>query len=189
MNVLGILGSPRIDGNSSTLAKKFLKTAEGLGAHTEMFHLNSLKYKGCQGCYACKGAEEFCVVDDDLHPVLDAMYDANIILLASPNYYGDVSGQMKSFIDRTFSHLHVDFINNDKKSRLPEGKHMVFIITQAAKEDVSKDILDRYYKLKHYLEFEAIHFLVGSELTYTNTASMRPDLLHEASGLARSLIR
>lgn len=189
MKVLGILGSPRPNGNSSTLAKRFLKTAKGRGAATRIFYLNDLEYKGCQGCYSCKGDLRHCILEDGLQPVLNAMHEANIIVLSSPNYYGDVSGQMKKFIDRTFSHLTVDFIKSDKKSRLPSGKHAVFIVTQASGEDTSKDILDRYYKLKHYLEFEAMHFLLGSELTYTKRVQERPELLAEAANLAHALIR
>lgn len=189
MKVVGILGSPRTDGNSSTIAKKFIKTAKGLGAQTQIFYLNELNYKGCQGCYSCKGKLEHCILDDDLTDVLNAMHTANIIVLSSPNYYGDVSGQMKTFIDRTFSHLTIDFIKSDKKSRLPRGKHAVFIVTQASGENTSKDILERYYKLKHYLQFEAMHLLVGSELTYTKGVDQRPELLAEAVNLAHAIIR
>jgi len=53
MKVVSLLGSPRENGNSSTIAKHFCDTAEKLGAEERAFSLNKLNYRGCQGCLAC----------------------------------------------------------------------------------------------------------------------------------------
>ena len=112
MNIVCLLGSPRAKSNSSSIAKRFIVTAEELGAKVKTYTLNGLKYSGCQGCMMCKTKLEKCVLEDDLEEVLDAVQQADILLMASPVYYGDISSQLKGFIDRTFSYLKPDFMTN-----------------------------------------------------------------------------
>jgi multimeric flavodoxin WrbA len=122
MKIVCLLGSPRTNGNSSILASRFLATAAGLGAETRAFELNRLTYRCCQGCYACKTTLDSCIVQDDLTAVLEAVRAADVVVLATPVYYGDISGQLKCFIDRTFSYLVPDYVTNPNPSRLPPGK-------------------------------------------------------------------
>ncbi len=96
MKLLCVLGSPRENGNSSTLARRLCETAEGMGAEVATYSLNKLKYRGCQGCMACKSKLDHCALEDDLTEVLDAVYGADALVLASPVYYGDVSSQMNT---------------------------------------------------------------------------------------------
>ena len=95
MKIVGILGSPRKKSNSSELANRVLDAAREKGAETEAFVLNDLDYKGCQACMGCKGKKDYCIIKDDLTPVLEAMREADAVVLASPVYYGDVSGQFR----------------------------------------------------------------------------------------------
>jgi multimeric flavodoxin WrbA len=130
MKIVSVLGSPRETGNSSTVAKRFCDTAEKLGAEVKAFTLNKLQYRGCQGCMACKTKLDRCILEDDLEEVLDSIRETDVLVLASPVYFWDVSGQLKTFMDRTFSYLVPDFITNPIKSRLTPGKKLVFILTQ-----------------------------------------------------------
>jgi multimeric flavodoxin WrbA len=130
MKIVCLLGSPREKGNSSTVAKHFCDTAGRLDAQVRTFVLNKLEYRGCQGCMACKTKLDRCALNDDLTEVLDAVRDSDVLVLASPVYFWDISSQLKSFIDRTFSFLVPDFITNPNKTRLPPGKKLVFILAQ-----------------------------------------------------------
>jgi len=130
MKIVCVLGSPRENGNSATIADRFCSTAEKLGGEVRKFVLNKLDYRGCQGCMACKTKLDRCVVEDDLTTVLDAVRDTDVLVLASPVYYWDVSSQMKGFLDRTFSYLVPDFITNPVKSRLAPGKKLLLILAQ-----------------------------------------------------------
>ncbi len=130
MKIVCLLGSPRENGNSSTIARQFCKIAEELGSRTRTFILNDLQFRGCQGCMACKTKLDRCALSDDLTEVLDDIREADALVLASPVYYWDVSSQMKAFLDRTFSFLVPDFITNPQKSRLPSGKKLLLILAQ-----------------------------------------------------------
>ena len=145
MKIVTLLGSPRTKGNSSTIANRFTAAAANLGAESRVFELNTLNYRGCQGCYACKKKTDKCILEDDLSQVLAAVSEADVLVMASPVYYGDVSGQLKCFIDRTFSYLVPDYITNPKPCRLAPGKKLVFIITQGQPDEgLFADIFPRY---------------------------------------------
>ncbi|KAF0218966.1 MAG: NADPH-dependent FMN [Geobacteraceae bacterium] len=150
MKIVCLLGSPRSEGNSATIARRFLETAESLGAESRTFELNRLTYRGCQGCYACKASLDHCVLEDDLTEVLQAIKDADVVVYASPVYYGDITAQLKGFMDRTFSYLVPDFETNPQPSRLSPGKKLLFILTQGHPDAAMfADIFPRYdYFLK-----------------------------------------
>jgi len=187
MKVLSILGSPRPKGNSATLAGQVTGRLEQAGASVDTHVLNQLDYKGCQSCYACKGKLEKCAVKDELTPILDAMHESDIIIMASPNYYGYISGQMKLFLDRTFSLLTPEFATGPNRSRLATGKHLVIIFTQGDDETMFTDVLPKFEQLKVYYGFEKVHTLHGCRLMDTKDASQRPDLLSQADEIAHEL--
>ncbi|NDV27538.1 flavodoxin family protein [Desulfovibrio sp. JC010] len=144
MKVLSILGSPRKKGTSSRIAKSFTTVAEQNGAEVQEFYLNGMNYKGCQGCEKCHSKDDKCILKDDLTPVLDGMREADIIVYSTPVYYLDVSGQFKTFLDRTWSHIdYQPEKTNPYISRLPEGKTVIFVVTQADVEENQRDVVER----------------------------------------------
>ncbi|HEY5514134.1 MAG TPA: flavodoxin family protein [Geomonas sp.] len=144
MKIVSLLGSPRSKSNSSTIANQFLKTAAELGAETRSFELNRLTYRGCQGCYACKTALDCCVLKDDLTEVLAAVAEADLVVMASPVYYGEITSQLKGFMDRTFSYLVPDYTTNPQPSRLGPKK-LVFVLSQGHPDEaLFADIFPRY---------------------------------------------
>ncbi|MDR3120876.1 MAG: flavodoxin family protein [Clostridiales bacterium] len=100
-----INGSPRKGWNTAILLEKALEGAKAAGADTELFSLYDLDYKGCVSCFSCKrkGAQlEQCVLMDGLAPVLKKIHACDALILGSPIYFGDVTGEMRSFMERLF---------------------------------------------------------------------------------------
>ncbi len=189
MKVLNILGSPRKNGNSTTLAEAFAKAAESAGAEVSTVRLNDLEYRGCQACYVCKSKLDKCVLKDDLAPVLDEMHDADIIVLATPVYYGDITGQAKQFFDRTFSLLTPEFKTGPVRSRLSKGKSMVMITTQGEGEEMFTDIFERYKFMLGFYEYDSIHSIRGGGMLDADEASKNTALLKETEELAARLLK
>jgi multimeric flavodoxin WrbA len=104
MKVIGINGSPRKLWNTATLVSKALEGAAAQGATTELFHLYDLDFKGCKGCMACKtrGGKSYgkCVLNDELEPVLEKIAAADALVIGSPIYFGSVTGETRSFLER-----------------------------------------------------------------------------------------
>jgi len=189
MHIVCLLGSPRKKGNSAAVARHFLATAEALGASTESFYLNSMALRGCQACEACKTGAEKCILQDDLSPVLDAVFAADLVVMASPVYYGDVSAQLKAFIDRTYSYLRPGYIGLRHPSRLPKRKPLVFILSQGHRDpDRFADILPRYQELFRWVGFAEVHPLRVIDVYRPGDVDSRQDILQEAERLARKLL-
>ena len=104
MKVIAVNGSPRKNWNTATLLQKVLDGAASQGAETEIFHLYELNYKGCISCFSCKtkNGQSYgrCAVKDDLTPILKEVEEVDAIILGSPIYFGTVTGEMKSFMER-----------------------------------------------------------------------------------------
>lgn len=145
MEIVCLLGSPRPKGNSTAIAERFCEAAQKNDANVKTFALNKLKYRGCQACMTCKTKLDKCVLKDDLAEVLDAVREADVLVMATPIYYGDVSSQLKGFIDRTFSYLVPDYVTNPNPSRLSPDKKLVFIQAQGEPdENKYSDVFPRY---------------------------------------------
>ena len=97
--VLGISGSPRRNGNTELLIKEFMNGAKSRGHKTELFLLTELKISPCTSCDSCQRTGK-CVIDDDMQLMHKKLLEADYIVFASPIYFGGVSAQLKSFIDR-----------------------------------------------------------------------------------------
>ena len=103
MNVIAVNGSPRKKWNTATLLQKALDGAVSVGAQTELLHLYGLNYKGCTSCFACKrngGVLGRCAMRDDLTDVLEKIIRCDVLLLGTPIYFGNITGEMLSFLER-----------------------------------------------------------------------------------------
>ncbi len=184
MKIVAILGSPRPKSNSGGLANKILERTKELGAETQAFVLNKLQYKGCQACETCKTKLDHCVLKDDLKQVLESIHQADAVVLATPNYFGEASGQFKSFFDRTYS-----FLNPDFSCRLTPGKSSVFIFSQGQTNlNLYADVYPRYEMwLKRY-GFSNNYSLRMNGPRPAGSISERQDLITEAESIAKKLM-
>lgn len=106
MKVLGLSGSMRKDGNTAQLIKVILKRCDEAGVKTEFISLAGKKILPCLGCEKCKKTK-WCVIEkDDWGRVMEKVMDCEVLVIGSPTYYYDLCGQLKNFIDRTYSLYH-----------------------------------------------------------------------------------
>ena len=183
MKIVAVLGSPRAKSNSSALARTILEGASKFGADVQEFVLNKLQFKGCQACETCKTKLDHCVLNDDLTPVLEAVREADVVILATPNYFGEVSGQFKSFFYLTYS-----FLNSDFSSRLKPGKTSVFVYAQGQKSlDVYQDVHPRYEAWLKQYGFSTNYLMRMNGPRAAESLAKRPDLLSQAQDIAAKL--
>ena len=100
VKIIGIIGSPRTDGNTSFLVKTALKSAETLGVETEIINLGSSNIEPCVACDICKATGE-CAIYDDMREINEILIESDGIIIGSPVYFGSVTAQLKMLIDRT----------------------------------------------------------------------------------------
>jgi multimeric flavodoxin WrbA len=190
MKIVCLSASPRPKGNSAAIADRFCENAEKKGAVIQRFSLNKLSYRGCQACMTCKTKLDRCVLKDDLAEVLDAVRDADVLVMATPVYYGEVSSQLKGFIDRTFSYLVPDYITSASPSRLKSGKRMVFIQTQGQPDAKQfADIFPRYDYFFKWYGFTDNLLIRGCGLMNAGDAPARSDIMEAADKTADLLFQ
>ena len=188
MNIVCLLGSPREKGNSATIANRFCNTADGLGAEVKTFTLNNLQYRGCQGCMACKTKLDRCALSDDLTQVLEAVRETDVLVLASPVYFWDISSQLKTFIDRTYSYLVPDFKTNPRKSRLAPGKKVVFILSQNNPDRSSfSDIVTKFQRFSQANGFVDSHVIRAFGVSEPGEVQSHEDVMKLAETTAEMI--
>lgn len=98
-NVLIISTSPRKGGNSETLADAFAKGAIDAGNYVEKISLYDKTIGFCKGCLTCVKTNR-CVIHDDADVIAQKMMKADVLVFSTPVYYYEMSGQMKTMLDR-----------------------------------------------------------------------------------------
>ena len=141
MKAIGVNGSPRKKWNTATLLERALEGAGSQGAKTELVHLYDLDYKGCISCFVCKKktgrSYGKCGVRDGLTPLLRKVTQADVIILGSPIYFGTVTGEMRSFLERLFFPL---FTYAEPRGSLFSRKaKTAFIYTLGATRELAKE--------------------------------------------------
>ena len=99
LKVLGIMGSPRIKGNTDLLLEEALKGAKSQGAEVEKIVVDKLKISPCKeylGCFK----DGNCVIRDDMDDIYPKLLGADVVIIASPMFFYGVSSQAKALIDR-----------------------------------------------------------------------------------------
>lgn len=149
MKVLAINGSPRKKWNTAMMLEKALEGAASKGAETEIIHLYDLKYKGCISCFSCKTKDGKsygkCAVNDELTPVLEKAAEADAVILGSPIYFGNMTGEMRSFMERfMFQYL---VYSGPPRTLFPKKINIGLIYTMNAPKAVMKDVgYDKYFE-------------------------------------------
>lgn len=104
MKIVCVDCGPRTTMNTASILNAMASEMEYTGAMVKSYRLYSLDFKGCYGCFACKrehtASYGHCAVRDDLWPVLEDIRDCDALCVASPIYYRDVTGAMRSFVER-----------------------------------------------------------------------------------------
>ncbi len=158
MKIVNVIGSPRSGGNSATITQVLLESLGKTETQVKTFGLNKLNYRGCQGCMACKTTSDKCIVKDDLSQVLEEIQLADLVLIASPVYFGDITAQTKGLIDRFYSYYSPDYKTNPNPSRLASGKKLVFILPQGNPDGKAfEDIIIKYTRIFGRLGFTEIY--------------------------------
>ena len=121
--VIVISSSLRRGSNSDILADKFLEGAKAAGNDVEKISLVGKDIQFCKGCFACQKLGR-CVIKDDVNDIMAKVLEADVVCWATPIYYYEMSGQMKTLIDRMDALYPLDYKFRD-----------VYLLTTAAEDE------------------------------------------------------
>jgi multimeric flavodoxin WrbA len=111
MKILGIVCSPRLNGNTEILMKEALKSAKDAGAEIEMFKVSGKVMYPCDACESCSKTRQ-CRIEDDMKPLYPKMLEADGIIFGTPIYFWSICAQAKIIIDRTYVYLQSRLLRN-----------------------------------------------------------------------------
>jgi len=99
--VVGFVGSPRKGGNTDLLVQAMLRGAKDAGADTSIYYLHDYNISDCRECLNCtKPDATRCVIEDDMDKFYDVIWEADAFVFGSPFWFGYMTGQAKTFLDR-----------------------------------------------------------------------------------------
>ncbi|MBR3349551.1 MAG: flavodoxin family protein [Solobacterium sp.] len=145
--IIAVNAGPRKGWNTDTLINEAIKGAEESGAIVERYDLYNLeKYTGCVSCFGCK-KERFkghCIKKDALTPVLDAIREADGLIVGSPNYLSDLTAMFRAFYERLiFQNL---TYNTETPSCNERAIPVLLIMTSNAPDTMYQTMLTNYKK-------------------------------------------
>ncbi len=187
MKVLGIMGSPRIKGNTDLLLDQALKGAKSQGAEVEKIIVDKLNIAPCKEHYGCL-KDGNCVIRDDMDEVYPKLLEADRIIVASPIFFYGLSSQIKALIDRCQALWARKYV---LKQDLPDsGRKGAFIAVGATK---GKRLFDGSKLTVQYF-FKAINISYVDELLIQGVDKKgeikgHPIVLSDAFELGRRLVQ
>lgn len=187
MKVIGILGSPRREGNTEILLDEALRGASDNGGVCEKIILRNLKITPCLEIYKC-AEDGVCAIQDDMQPLFPKIVQAERLIIASPVFFYGVTGLAKAMIDRCQSLWARKYILNLPVSPIADRKG-AFISVAATR---GKKLFDGVRLTVKYF-FDAIDVKYSDELFIRGAdekgeVKKQPEALEGAYELGRRLV-
>lgn len=121
--IVVISTSLRANSNSDALANEFIRGAQDVGLDVEKISIVDKNIQFCKGCLACQKLGR-CVIKDDVNDIMAKVLNADVVVWATPIYYYEMSGQMKTLIDRMNAMYSQDYKFRD-----------IYMLTTAAEDE------------------------------------------------------
>lgn len=173
-------GSPRRNGNTSMLVQKFTEGAESAGHTVSEFFLSGLRIHGCRGCFGGHSSRECpCVQRDDMDGIYPAVRECDVVVLASPLYYWNLSGQLRTAMDRLFA-----LEEND--GNLLRGHDRSGALLMAAEGHGFEDVLTYYNHLMEHLQWKNLGAVLAGGNGEAGDITGKPEL-QQAYDLGKSI--
>ena len=159
MKILAINGSPRRKANTATLLNDVLEGVKSKHpeAETRLVHLYDLNFTGCRSCFACKlkGGASYgkCAVKDDIAPLLSEIgEDTDALVFGSPIYFGDITGELRSFLERLLFQWYV--YDKARSTIAPRKIPTAFIYTMGLNDEMMRKMAYPEFlgRMEGYLE-------------------------------------
>lgn len=173
-------GSPRRNGNTSALVQKFTEGAERAGNTVTEFFLDRMNIHGCKGCFGGHSSRECpCVQQDDMAQIYPAVKECDVVILATPLYYWNMSGQIRTAIDRLFALEEGD-------GNLLRGHNRGSALLMAAEGNDFEDVLNYYDHLMQHLKWKNLGHVLAGGNGDVGDISRKPEL-EQAYELGKSI--
>jgi multimeric flavodoxin WrbA len=182
-SILVINGSPRAAGNTDAILQMFLNGVKNTSHEPIYRKLRELNIANCIGCCKCRD-ESVCELQDDMSVLRKKIEDAKFLVFATPNYWCEVTGLMKTFIDRLY------FYHHQMNSSLIAGKKAIVISTMGEASNIAYEsalLIEFFSRALRSLKIEILDIVLFFGLMEKNDIEARPEYLRKAFSLGKEL--
>ncbi|MFH1740272.1 MAG: flavodoxin family protein [bacterium] len=179
--ILGVVGSPRRNGNTHILVSKIIEGAVERGAEAEILFLNDLRIQECDGCHACwKGKE--CSKNDDMNNIYPKIVESDAIVFGTPVYWYGPTALMKGFVDRF-----VYFNCPENRAKIKGKSAIVAVPFEEENLETAALLLAFFEKCLSYLQMDFAAKIAVPGVTRKGEILEKETRLKEAYELGRNL--
>ena len=137
MKITILNGSPRMGGNTEIMADAFMEEALKKGHDVVKINVGQMDVIGCMACEHCFANDGVCVIEDDMTEIMARLDETDLVVLASPIYWFDISAQLKAVIDRLYARAIKGFHIREAIQLLDSMSDGVFTAATAWYKDVT----------------------------------------------------
>ena len=186
MKIISILGSPKPNGNTATILSEIERPFREKGIDVVRYCLGECKINYCKGCKICYTEYSKCVQNDDVQIIMNDLFESNLVIVASPSYWGDVTGQMKVFIDRCTPYCNVRNIENTSTSKI---KGVAVAVRTGMNKKENENLINTFEHFLGHLDIPLVSNFTVESVDNENDLKNRPEILKSAYDFWETIIR
>ena len=185
MKAVCIMGSPKTKGSTATIVSEIIRALESNAVQTILYQLGELDIGYCCGCKSCDITGK-CVQTDDVHKIIHDVFEAQLVIVASPSYWGDVTGQLKVFIDRCTPYCNT---NSARVSISSLTKGVAIAIRAGGNNQENMSLVHTIEHFLGHLDIPLISHFTVEGVNSENDLLHRPNILTDAFAFGENLFR
>ncbi len=179
--ILGVMGSPRKNGNTHVLISKILEGAKAAGASTEILLLIDFNIKDCDGCHSCWKDNE-CSKLDDMNTFFPKIFENDVIIFGTPVYWYGPTALIKAFLDRFV------YFNSPENRKKIKGKSAVIVVPfEENNLETAKPLIEMFEMSLKYLEIPIIEKIIVPGVTKRGEVAQKEKLMEKCYTLGKKL--
>jgi len=183
MKAVFISGSPRKNGNTMTITGEIARGLKDQGFEIKHFFLHELDIHFCIGCKSCYKTGS-CVHNDDVALIAQDMFSAQIVIVASPSYWGDVTAQLKTFIDRCTPYCDT---NSQRKLSAKGTKGVAVAVRAGSNKTENENLVSTIEHFLGHLDIPLVSSFTVERIDTIEDLAEHPEVLNEAYDFGKNL--
>jgi Multimeric flavodoxin WrbA len=183
MKAVCIVGSPKSNGTTACVTDKIIEGLELSHIEVKKYVLGQMDIRYCKGCKTCYETKK-CIQQDDMDIIIKDLCAADIVLIASPSYWGDVTGQLKVFFDRS-----TPLSDTNGGTPVPSGKIGISVAVRTGQR--AEENLNIIHSIEHYfghLGIKPVKCFTAEGVPSKESFEAREDKVTEAFQLGADII-
>lgn len=186
MKAVCIVGSPRANQSTAYLMDKVIEGIRECGIEISRYCLGKTNINFCIGCKKCYLTTGNCIHRDDMNIIMEDIISADIIVIGSPSYWGDVTGQLKVLFDRNTPYCDT----NENRQDIPSGKiGMAIAVRAGASQGENQHIIQSIEHYYSHLGIKPVENLSVCAVDTLDDLLKKPESINSAYMIGKSIFK